>query len=509
MILLVPRLRPRHHLLPLSSTSSGLILPSRNLGRLHLPTRAPLTTRRLGGNYSQYLSSWHTGARFCLFHLHQQPVPAWPGASLISYHSSEGLSTTTTITISTASKMSLDTAPKGQRPLPALFVRSGTSNGLVLRASDLPPDEAEWEHILPAAMGSPDPRHVRQLDGMGGGSSSTSKVCVLAPSERNDADVDFKFVQVGIKDGKLDLAGNCGNMSAIMGPIAWDWGWVENANERIKVVEGQETDEAGAPYREALVRIFNNNTSKIVHSRFRVHGDPPRYCPVGSYVMDGVPDTQSRITLSFINPGGAKTGRALPTGNAVDTVKLESGPSVRVSLVDVSNPGVFVSLEDLKNESAEFGLSIKRPITAASVEADDDLKKVLDEIRRAGASAMSLDPNVESVPKVVMVWSPPQDDGMSADIECQAMSMGQAHKAVPLTLSLCLGTATNMEGTIPAQVRRMRKTTRTKAENSSSSVIIKHPSGYVEIGATFKDGEIVSAELHRTARVLMKGEVYY
>ncbi|KAI1333785.1 methylitaconate delta2-delta3-isomerase [Xylariaceae sp. FL0016] len=382
------------------------------------------------------------------------------------------------------------------RSLPALFARGGTSTGLVIRAADLPP-RARWGEVLPGAMGSPDPRHGRQLDGMGGGASSTSKVCVLGASARADADVDFTFVQVGIRDGLLDVAGNCGNMSSVVGPVAWDWGFVGG-------VEGEGGGGGeGGEYREAVVRIFNTNTSKVIHSRFRVSGDPPRYCPRGDYAMDGVPGTQSRITLSFLDPAGAKTGKALPTGNAVDVLELPDGTSVRASLVDVSNPGVFVCVEDL-------GISDARPgtLTPAVVEADAALKARLEEIRRAGASKMGLDQDTQTVPKIVLLFPRSDDAGDGVDIRCLAMSMQQAHKAVPLTLALCLGAAANMEGTL-AWVVRSKVTTRTATGQASSSVVIGHPSGSVEIGTTVEDGRIVSADLHRTARVLMKGEVYY
>ncbi|KAI3337421.1 DUF453-domain-containing protein [Xylariaceae sp. AK1471] len=402
---------------------------------------------------------------------------------------------------------------KGQRSLPALFVRSGTSNGLVLRASDLPASMDEWAGILPAAMGSPDPAYGRQLDGMGGGISSTSKICVLAPSARDDADVDFTFVQVGIRDGSVDLAGNCGNMSAVVGPVAWDWGFVPESERagRIRTVKAEGEGEGGVEegYREGFVRVFNTNTSKIMHARFRVRGQGElplyRYCPAGNYTMDGVPGSQSRITLSFVDPAGAKTGRALPTGDAVDVLELDDGSTVRASLVDVSNPGVFVVLDEL-------GLGHVSPetFTPAVVEADVNLKARLEMIRRAGAERMGLDPNVQSVPKIVLLFPRGAGEGedVDVDVKCLAMSMGQAHKAVPLTLSLCLGAAASMEGTVAAEVRRRRKESDNE-NRTSSSVVIGHPGGTVEIGATFRDGKIVSADLHRTARVLMRGEVYY
>ncbi|KAI1460700.1 methylitaconate delta2-delta3-isomerase [Annulohypoxylon moriforme] len=400
------------------------------------------------------------------------------------------------------------------KSFPALFVRGGTSNGLVIQRRHLPPQE-QWHTILPAAMGAPDP-YGRQLNGMGGGISSTSKICVLAPSGRDDADVDFTFVQVGIRDGMLDLAGNCGNMSAVVGPVAWDEGVVRGKEGRVRDVDvdrevrgdGKGGGE-GEEYREALVRVFNTNTSKIIHSRFRVAGNPPTYCPLGNYSMDGVPGTQSRITLSFLDPAGAKTGKALPTGNAVDTLTLPDGSQIQASLVDVSNPGVFIRIEDL-------GLPDPDPatFTPQAVEADPALKARLEAIRQAGASAMGLDPKTESVPKIVLLFPPPSPspspkpksaDDVDIDLRCLALSMGQAHKAVPLTLALCLGAAANMPGTLPAQVR----STRGRKGGDDGPVVIGHPSGTVEIGATFKDGRIVSADLLRTARVLMKGDVFY
>ncbi|KAI1807952.1 methylitaconate delta2-delta3-isomerase [Daldinia bambusicola] len=386
---------------------------------------------------------------------------------------------------------------RGRRSFPALFVRGGTSNGLVIRRRDLPAREEEWGGVLPAAMGAPDPRHGRQLDGMGGGASSTSKACVLAPSARAGADVEFTFVQVGIRDGALDLAGNCGNMSSAVGPVAWDEGLVGGREGKVRDADGEGGGNGEGGYKEALVRVFNTNTSKIIHSRFRVAGDPPMYCPEGDYEMDGVPGTQSKITLSFLDPAGAKTGKALPTGNAVDTLTLPDGSAIEASLVDVSNPGVFVRIDDLGVKDAS-----PTTFTPQAVESDATLKARLEAIRQAGAARMGLDPNTESVPKIVLLFS---DAGSTdVDIRCLALSMGQAHKAVPLTLALCLGAAANMPGTLPAQVRG-----ESRGDSKNGPVVIGHPSGTVEIGATTENGRIVSADLLRTARVLMKGEVYY
>ncbi|KAK8049304.1 hypothetical protein PG994_011034 [Apiospora phragmitis] len=374
---------------------------------------------------------------------------------------------------------------------PALFVRGGTSNGLVIKRDDLPP-EHRWHDVLPLAMGSPDP-YGRQLNGMGSGISSTSKICIISSSERSDADVDFTFVQIGVKDGALDMAGNCGNMSSAVGPRAWDLGLVSDPASKTT------GPSRGQPYEEALVRIFNTNTSKIIHSRFRIAGSPSRYFEKGDYAIDGVPGTRSRITLGFLNPVGAKTGRALPTGNPIDILMLRDGSQIEASLVDVSNPGVFIRASDLDIDGRK-GAPLPSLFTPSYVEENGGLKARLEFIRQAGAEKMGLDPAVESVPKIVTLL--PVSDKEGIDIRCLALSMGQAHKAVPLTLALCLGAAANMPGTIPAQLARHH-------EKKGPTLRIGHPGGKVEIGTTFRDGHIVSAELHRTARYLMEGVVYY
>jgi len=332
-------------------------------------------------------------------------------------------------------------------------------------------------------MGSPDP-YMRQLNGMGSGISSTSKIVVLGPSQDPEvADVEYTFVQVGIADGKLDLAGNCGNMSSTVGPVAWDWGMLSGATTETEV------DQDGQ--RWATVRMLNTNTSKVLVSRFKVSGETFQYCPDGTYALDGVPGAGSQITMSFLDPAGAKTGKALPSGNAIDELQLSDGSTVQASLVDVSNPGVFITAESL-------GIKDVETLTPSSVEADAALKQRLEETRRAGASKMGLNPDVQSVPKVVILF--PASSDSAVDIRCQAMSMGQAHKAVPLTLALCLGAATQLEGTIAHTMA---------GGKVRSTVTIGHASGTLDVGTTMQDGKLVSAELLRTARVLMKGDVCY
>ncbi|CAK7264783.1 hypothetical protein SEPCBS119000_001173 [Sporothrix epigloea] len=418
--------------------------------------------------------------------------------------------------------------PPHSRSFPAYFVRGGTSNGLVIREDVLPSYHSSetgaadaaamqaravaWTPVLAPAMGSPDPQHARQLDGMGSGVSSTSKVCVIAPpasvAERADRDVNFTFVQVGIRDGQLDLAGNCGNMVSAIGPLAFDLGY-----------GGSIIDTASPGEKEGLVRIFNTNTKKLIHSRFRVAGNPPKFCPDGDYAIDGVPGKHSRITLGFMRPAGAKTGaqNGLPTGLPVDLLSRRAGeePSVPASLVDVCNPGVFVlgsSLGLVKGQQEAGNLAMREVATA--IETDAELKVTLDHLRREGAIRMGMDPDTESVPKLVILFEPPRnadatDEG--PDVYCVALSMGQVHKAVPLSLALCLGAAVQIPGTLAAQLTAERRSKKTAAGEDQSTVVIGHPSGRVDVATTLDggDGTILSAELHRTARVLMEGTVFY
>lgn len=396
-------------------------------------------------------------------------------------------------------------AQKHERTLPAWFARGGTSNGLVLVRADLPP-ESEWSTFMPAAMGSPDV-YGRQLNGIGSGISSTSKIIVLGAPTRDDVDVDYTFVQVGIKDGSLDKAGNCGNMSSLVGPMAWDKGMIPQ--ERMAAA----VEEDGKGVKWARVRLFNTNTSKVLESKFKVEGEPLRYCPRGDYAMDGVPGQGSKITLSFLDPAGAKTGKALPTGNPTDTVTLKDGRTIQASLVDVSNPGVFVRAEDmlvLAGNTPEAASATARTLTPASIEADESLKRALSEVRQAGTALMGLDPKIESVPKIVMLLPHEPEEGL--DVKCRAMSMGQAHKAVPLTLALCLGAACQLKGSVAWEMLPAKAQGGEAGESgavTTKTVTIGHASGKMDIGISLENGNIVSAELLRTARVLMKGEVLY
>ncbi len=368
-------------------------------------------------------------------------------------------------------------------------MRGGTSKAVIFRREHLPEDQSAWASIFLAVMGSPDPNG-RQLDGMGGGISSLSKVCVVAPPSRPDADVDFTFAQVSISDGIVDFSGNCGNMSSAIGPYAVDEGLVPSVSRDGAVV----------------VRIHNTNTRKIVQARFTVAENVATVD--GDLAIDGVSGTGAPIRLDFMHPGGARTGKLLPTGNCVDRLLLPDGASVEASLVDASNPSVFVGADALGLNGSELPDIIER---------DAVLLGRLEDIRCAGAVAMGLAPDLESAaravaqPKVAMVSAPRVVTTLSGcllaaedqDIVIRMISVGRPHRAVPLTGALCLAAACHVPGSIPHRMVRSRNGVLAK------TLRIGHPSGTILVSAKVDDGTIEYASVYRTARRLFEGAVFY
>ena len=203
-----------------------------------------------------------------------------------------------------------------QRRIPAAFMRGGTSNAIVFKHEDLP-DRALWDDIFLAAMGTPDPNG-RQLNGMGGGISSLSKVCIVGAPSRPDADIDYTFAQIGVQKATVGYGANCGNMSAAMGPFAVDEGIVK--------VDGD----------DVMVRIHNTNTKKIIHAHFAM--DEGYAAVDGDYELRGVAGTGSPVRLEFRDPGGAGTGKLLPSGQVLDLLDVPGLGRIEVSMVDAGNP---------------------------------------------------------------------------------------------------------------------------------------------------------------------------
>ena len=374
-----------------------------------------------------------------------------------------------------------------QRSIPAVFMRGGTSKGLMFHARDLLENAGDWSPLFCGAMGSPD-SYGRQLNGMGGGLSSLSKVCILAPSTRDDADVDYTFAQVVIKEARVEYRSNCGNMSSAVGPFAYD--------------EGLVLGEDG----QCEVQIYNTNTHKIIRSTFEVEGPVAQYD--GEFSIPGVGASGAPIRLDFLEPGGATTGHLLPTGNVVDWIDVPGHGPVEVSLVDAANATVFVRAHDV-------GLSgIELP---SEIDAREDILALLETLRREASVRMGITHNAAdaartaSVPFVCVVSEPTDSVTVSGEVILAAdahlvarvISNGQPHRALPLTISLCAAVAARLNGSVVAQSLETLPV---------GAFRLAMPSGVLSVDAEVdrRDGVWTarSGTFYRTARRLFDGKVW-
>lgn len=370
-----------------------------------------------------------------------------------------------------------------QRAFRAAFVRGGTSKGLFFHDRDLPSDPADRDRVLLAALGSPDP-YGRQLDGLGGGSSSLSKAAVIGPSTRGDADVDYTFAQIAVDAPVVDYGANCGNLSSAVGPFAVDEGLVPTPADG-----------------ETCVRIHNTNTGKVIESRFAVADG--RAVVAGDLAVPGVPGTGAPVRLDFLDPAGSRTGALLPTGRPVDELTLSDGRTVRASLVDATNPVVIVL-------AADVGLTATEHPDA--VDADAATMALLDEIRRLAGVLMGLGGAPAEVPlsnpKIALVAPPAPSTTLAGerieaedgDLLVRMVSMEKTHRAVTVTGALCLGVAARVPGTLAHAVA-----------GRAPRIRLANPSGVIVVDAVMTEhggqAHPVSATLLRTTRRLMQGEV--
>lgn len=367
--------------------------------------------------------------------------------------------------------------------IPAVFLRGGSSKGVFFHAKDLPADRAKQDAIFLSVLGSPDP-YGRQLDGMGGGISSLSKAVIIGPPTHPDADVDYTFAQVAVDRPLVDWSSNCGNLSSAVGPFAVDEGLVRASDG------------------EALVRIHQVNTKRIIHARFLVRGR--RAATEGDFTMAGVSGTGARIRLDFLNPGGGATGSLLPTGNAMDVLEHD-GRAYRATMIDAANACVFLDAAELGLTGAEGPDAIEaRPATMA----------LLDALRRIAAVRMGLcatpDAAPLAIPKVAVV-APAADyralDGgiigmRTHEVAVRMISMERAHRAVPLTGGMALGVACRIERSLPHAIA---------GAAHGDEVRLANPSGILSVGAEVRRAEAGwvadSAVVFRSARRLMQGSV--
>jgi 2-methylaconitate cis-trans-isomerase PrpF len=380
-------------------------------------------------------------------------------------------------------------APRLQRRIPAVFMRGGTSKGVFFHARDLPTDREARDRVFLAVLGSPDP-YRRQLDGMGGGVSSLSKAVIIGPPSRDDADLDYTFAQVAVDQARVDYGGTCGNLASAVGPFAYDEGLVVGGDGEI------------------AVRIHATNTGKIILARFAVRGGAA--VVEGDCEIAGVAGGGAPVRLEFLDPGGSRTGALLPTGSPADMLDLGRLGQVQASLVDAANPCVFV-------HASAIGLSGRE--LPSDLDANGPASAMLERIRAEagvrmgfGASAEAVSADSQASPKVAIVAAPsdaPLLDGgrtpaAAMDIAVRMISMGNAHKAVPLTGALCLAVAARIPGSVVSAL---------VAEDAArrDALRVGTASGVLPVAAevTVENGRLEArhAAVYRTARRLMEGAV--
>jgi len=360
------------------------------------------------------------------------------------------------------------------------LIRGGTSKGLFVHEHVLPPPGTVRDELVLELFGSPDPL---QVDGIGGSHSHTSKLMIVAPSDRPGVDVDYTFGQVGVETAVIDWSGNCGNLTSAIGVFAIREGMVE-------------TDTP-----ETAVTLYNTNTDTRVEQTIPMEAGEPAI--QGDYTVDGVPGTGARIDSKFLDPAGGVTGELFPTGQSIDVLEVDDEP-IEVSMIDVANPNVFVRASDL-------GLSgIELPEALASNQA---LVQRVERIRAHGCVAMGLvdDPATATeerpgIPQIALVSTPQAYETSvggtveadSTDITARIFTTGTPHHAYAMTGAMCLGAAARLPGTIPNEC----------AENGDT-VTIGHPKGRITVGVEVEDSRVSSVTVARTARPLMDGRVYF
>jgi 4-oxalomesaconate tautomerase len=352
--------------------------------------------------------------------------------------------------------------------IPCTLYRGGTSKGPFFLKSDLPEEASERDKVLLRLMGSP---HLRQIDGIGGGNSLTSKAAIISKSQRDDADIDYLLCQIHINDSIVETTLNCGNMLSAVAPFAIEKGLVK------------------ATHPETVVRIYNENTGILMHSTVQTPNGLVRY--EGDTVIDGVPGTASSIKLSFLNAVGSKTKKLLPTGNVTDEIN-----GIHVSCADVAVPMVIVSAKAMGKTGYE---------TKAELDADIPFLKQLESIRKVAAAKMGLgDVSTSISPKICLV-APPRNQGA---ITSRYFTPFDCHSSHAVSGALCLAAACLIDGTIANVTSAfLNKST----SHSEVAITIEHPSGniltVINMQRNGANIDFPTASFIRTARPLFEGNV--
>lgn len=369
------------------------------------------------------------------------------------------------------------------------IMRGGTSKGIFFHRNDLPKEEALRDKIIRRIFGAPDPR---EIDGLGGADTLTSKVAIIGPPTREVCDVDYLFGQVNMVEPMIDWKSNCGNISAAVGPFAIDEGLVDAVEPMTKV------------------RIHQVNTGKVIIAEVPVKGNKAEV--EGDHVIAGVPGTGAKIVLDWSDSAGSVTGRLLPTGNLTDALHIEGEGDLEVSLVDAAIPVVFVRADSLVLKGSE---------TPQEIDSNAGLLERIEKIRSVAAEKMGLCDDWREATKKVpyspffAICAPPlsykdwttgeevRED--SVDLVVRLLFMQKMHKTYPVTGTICTVAAAMIPGTIVNQMAR-------PGIIEKGELRIGHPAGILipEGKVDFENGGYVlkRATVDRTARCLMKGYAF-
>ena len=375
-----------------------------------------------------------------------------------------------------------------EKRVKAVLMRGGTSKGLFFHENHLPANQNDRERMILAIYGSPDPNK-RQIDGIGGGASTSSKVAIISPSAHPEYDVVYNFGQVSLDRPIVDFKGNCGNISSAVGPFAIDEGLV-------KAVEPITT-----------VRIHQKNTDKLIIAEVPVKNG--RFDCEGDYRIAGIPEVYSRITLRFVNPGGSLTGKLFPSGNRTDEIEISDHGRIKITIIDAANPVVLVRAEAIGLKGTEID----------TLEKDEKVRERLEAIRckaavmiGLAASEQEATESSQAVPKIAFVskkqtYAIPGGSEIGADdvdLVARMMSMGSLHRSYAVSGAIATAGAAMIQGTVVFDLLN---------EDSCSRNMLKigHPGGVIDIGALIeKKGDSYiykEAVVGRTARRLMEGHV--
>ena len=386
-----------------------------------------------------------------------------------------------------------------QIKVPATYIRGGTSKGVFFKLTDLPESaqvagEAR-DKLLMRIIGSPDP-YSKQIDGMGGATSSTSKTVILSKSTHPDHDVDYLFGQVSIDTAFVDWSGNCGNLSAAVGSFAISSG----------LVDATRIPENGT----CAVRIWQANIGKTIIAHVPITNGQVQ--ETGDFELDGVTFPAAEVQLEFLDPAdegeGDGGGAMFPTGNLVDDLEVPNIGTFKATLINAGIPTIFINAADIGYTGTELQDAINNDTAA--------LEK-FETIRAYGAVKMGLIKDIseaakrQHTPKVAFV-APPTDYVSSSgkavkatdiDLLVRALSMGKLHHAMMGTAAVAIGTAAAVTGTLVNIAA---------GGGEKSAVRFGHPSGTLRVGAEAKqvDGQwtVTKAIMSRSARTLMSGWVH-